>query len=154
MNNLEKIQLDKMISENNVTDQTEHIRKIKHSKLIKKDVDLIISIMKKNKFLSYQELDELCLKQCNFLFINYSNIYTKLVKGEINIKILNDLIDKLKEIEDNKLTQHEASFEVGKLLKKIYIDSALKNAEKLDNKPKAKLTPKKISWKEFKQKNN
>jgi hypothetical protein len=58
--------------------------------------------------------------------------------------------------------QHEASVEVGKLLKQIYIDSALKKSEKLDKlhakgqggqhaEPSSGLPPaKKISWKQFK----
>jgi hypothetical protein len=57
--------------------------------------------------------------------------------------------------------QHEASVEVGKLLKQIYIDSALKKSEKLDkqhdkgNDSKGDkditLPPaKKVSWKQYK----
>ena len=75
------------------------------------------------------------------------------MKDEIDINILNQFVDRLKDIEDNKLTQHEASFEIGKLLKKIYIDSALKHANKLEGEKKiASLTPKKISWRQFKTK--
>ena len=55
-------------------------------------VELVSSQFDDIEVISYQELDKLCLKQCNFLFINYSNIYTKLVKGEINIDILNNLM--------------------------------------------------------------
>jgi hypothetical protein len=60
--------------------------------------------------------------------------------------------------------QHEASVEVGTLLKQIYIDSALKKSEKLD-KLHAKSSgsssgggsseslpaPKKVSWKQYKE---
>ena len=83
----------------------------------------------------------------------YSNIFTKLVKDEIDVSILNQLIARLEDIEKGNLSQHEASFEVGKLLKKIYIDSALKHAEKLNTEKEQKptLTPKSISWKQFKQ---
>ena len=153
MNDLEKLELDKMISANNTVDHTEHIRKLKHSQKIKKNIDSIIAIKDNNKFLSYTELDKLCLQKNNFLFVHYPNIYTKLVKDEIDINILNQFVDRLKDIEDNKLTQHEASFEVGKLLKKIYIDSALKHANKLEGEKKvASLTPKKLSWRQFKTK--
>jgi hypothetical protein len=51
--------------------------------------------------------------------------------------------------------QHEGSFEVGKLLKKIYIDSALRKADKLDeaNKEQEEKKPvEQISWAEFKNK--
>jgi hypothetical protein len=72
----------------------------------------------------------------------------------------------LKLIEDGKLDQHTGSFEVGKLLKTIYIDSALKKADHINSarehadKSKEKdksarsapvLPPKKISWTEFKK---
>ena len=42
----------------------------------------------------------------------------------------------LKEIEDNKIDQHEASVKIGKILKKLFIDSAMKNEKK--NKKKIK----------------
>ena len=61
------------------------------------------------------------------------------------------------EIEDEKIDQHIGAFEVGKLLKEMYIDSALTRAEKIDKKTGQKMEPskpnkvKKISWKEFKE---
>ena len=152
MNNIEKLQLNKLINENNVKDQTENIRKLKHSQLIKEDVQCMIKLSKKN--IPYTELDKICIQKCKFLFIHYPNIYTKLLKNEIDISILFVFIDTLKQIEDNKLSQHEASFKIGKLLKQIYIDSALKHSNKLNsnNKPIAKLTPKKIKWSDFNKK--
>jgi uncharacterized protein YlaN (UPF0358 family) len=151
MNNIEKLQLNKMISENNVEDQTNMIRKLKHSSLIKEDVDKMLKIINTHTLISHVELDNLCIEQCEFLFIHYPNIYTKLLKKEIDTSVLYIFIDTLKEIENNQLSQHEASFKIGKLLKQIYIDSALKHSSKLNNNKKiSTLTPKKISWKEFK----
>ena len=59
----------------------------------------------------------------------------------------------LKRIEDGKIDQHEGSFEVGKLLKKIYVDSALKNKESNDKieKKNKKKAPKKITWNQYKK---
>ena len=59
-------------------------------------------------------------------------------------------------IEDEKVDQHEGSVMVGKVLKELYVDSALKTADKLDA-----IVPdvvdmgelkegKEISWKEYK----
>jgi hypothetical protein len=63
-------------------------------------------------------------------------------------------LDVLKQIEDNELDQHEGSFKVGSLLKELYIDSALKKAEKLnkqaDLEEKPQVEPIKISWKQYK----
>jgi hypothetical protein len=61
----------------------------------------------------------------------------------------------LERIENGELDQHEGSFIVGTILKELYIDSALKRGEKLDNeyadtKPK-QVEPKNISWKLWKQ---
>ena len=75
--------------------------------------------------------------------------------------MLFQLISVLKAIEDGKVDQHEGSFEVGKILKKIYIDSALKRSEHLDaeqaakdkrEKKPAKPQAEKISWAEYKAK--
>jgi hypothetical protein len=68
---------------------------------------------------------------------------------------LNKFLDVLRKIEDGNLDQHEGSFMVGTLLKELYVDSALKKAEKLDaNSDKEKVEPKradiKISWNQFK----
>ena len=55
--------------------------------------------------------------------------------------------------ENGELDQHEGSFIVGKILKEIYIDSALKKAEKIDNLYNQKeetIEPINISWKNWK----
>ena len=82
----------------------------------------------------------------------------KIKKDEIDTKILYKFIDVLKQIEDGELNQHEGSFLVGTLLKELYIDSALKKSEKLDEQyGTTKEEPKKatinISWKQFKNMN-
>ena len=47
MNNVERLNLQKMISENNVKDETENIRKQKHSSLIRDDVIRLVELKKK-----------------------------------------------------------------------------------------------------------
>ena len=63
-------------------------------------------------------------------------------------------MDVLRQIEDNELDQHEGSFLVGSILKELYVDSALKKAEKLDELSEKTPEPKgaevEISWKQFK----
>ena len=104
-----------------------------------------------------EQFDMMCVNRCTFLFNNYTDIFNKVKKDEIDLDILGRLLGVLKMIEDGKVGQHEASVEVGKLLKQIYIDSALKKSEKLDKlhaghaDPVSDLPPaKKISWKQFK----
>ena len=64
-------------------------------------------------------------------------------------------MDILKQIEDGKLDQHEGSFLVGSILKELYVDSALKKAEKLNENEEPKPEPKKpektISYHQFKK---
>ena len=84
-----------------------------------------------------------------------SDHFNKIKKDEIDLNILFQLIHILKMIEDGKLDQHTGSYEVGKLLKKIYIDGALMKAEKRDKitgevLPANVNEPKAISWKQFK----
>ena len=95
--------------------------------------------------------------ECSFLFSYYTDLYNKIRKDEIDIKILYQFIDVLANIEEGKIDQHEGSFMVGTLLKKIYVDSALRKADMInqkyeneDGEPEPMVEPKPISWKEFK----
>jgi len=74
----------------------------------------------------------MCVEKCQFIFNHYTDIFNKVKKDEIDLNILLRLLNVLHSIEEGELDQHEGSFEVGKLLKKIYIDSALKKADKLN----------------------
>ena len=142
MNDDQRLKLHEMITENNVQDNTDKIKRLKHSELIRKDVDTLLSIMLKLKTDDYKTLDTAYIQQCNFLFIHYTNIYNKLLKNQIDIGILYKFLDCLKSIEDGKKNQHEGSYEIGTLLKSIYIDT------KIYDEPK-KRECKNISWIEY-----
>jgi hypothetical protein len=64
-------------------------------------------------------------------------------------------LDILQKIEDGELDQHEGSFMVGTILKEMYVDSALKKADKLNANEEPRVEPKKpekkISYKQFKK---
>lgn len=148
-----RLHLNRMIKENNVTDQTNLIRNLKHSTVLRKNINDLIEL--KGKYLDEPEqLHIEAVNVCNFLFTYYTDLYNKIRKDEIDLKILFQFLDVLKKIEDGKIDQHEGSFEVGTLLKKIYVDSALKKAEKINNANKPEDTTIKpqvnISWKTFK----
>jgi len=151
-----RLQLQKMIKANNVEDQTELIRSLKHSLILRNDIELLIRL--KNTYNDNpEELYNVSMNECNFLFTYYTDIYNKIRKDEINLDILFKFLDVLKQIEDGELDQHEGSFAVGKLLKEIYVDSALRKAEKLDKEnkepEKQMREPINIDWKKFKQLN-
>ena len=161
MDILDRLNLNKMINANNVEDCTEEIRSKKHSQLIRDDVTCLMTLKKKYSRLAQSnpvQFDSMCVSQCSFLFNKYMEIFNKIQKDEMNMQILHQLLDVLKQIEDGKLDQHAGAFEVGKLLKAMYIDSALLKADKIDKKTGKKIaatkpTEKKISWAEYKAKN-
>ena len=153
MDEKSRLQLNNMLSTNNVLDQTELIRNLKHSQVLRNNVNDLISLLAKHID------DENALKmeamvKCEFLCTYYTDLYNKIRKDEIDLKILFEFLNVLQKIEDGKLDQHEGSFEVGTLLKKIYIDSALRKADKL-NKDEVVFEPQKplvdISLKDYKQ---
>lgn len=154
MNAKQRLQLQNMIKANNVEDQTDFIRNLKHSQIIKNEVNTMIFIKAQFKGNDIK-IHEECINECNFLFTYYTDIYNKVRKDEIDIDILNKFLDVLKRIEDGELDQHNGSFLVGSILKELYIDSALKKAEKLNandqTKSQQKKPEKNISYKQFKQ---
>jgi hypothetical protein len=144
-------------------DNTNKIRQLKHSMLIKENINDIKKLrannfnMYKNNF---QDFRELCIQKNNFLFNNYFDLFNKILNDEIDLNIMNEFIRILKKIEDGETDQHNGSVMVGELLKKIYVDSAIKRGEKLDQKNKELnpqveeeiVEPKNISWKQYKNK--
>jgi hypothetical protein len=156
MDDKQRLQLQNMIKANNVEDQTDFIRNLKHSQIIRNEVNNLIII--KAKFRGDDtKIHEEGVNECNFLFTYYTDIYNKVRKDELDIGILNKFLDVLKRIEDGQLDQHEGSFLVGTILKELYVDSALKKAEKLNENEERQPEPIKpqqnISWKQFKKMN-
>ena len=160
LNNQEKLDLQKMIKANDTEDCTEEIRNKKQSVLIRNDVKQMIYLKQKYNRLAKSnpnEFDKICVNQCQFLFNNYTDIYNKIKNDTLNLTIFDKFLTILKQIEDGELNQHEGSYLVGKHLKELYIDSAMRNREKLDSKDRKKKVQKKpprqekkISYKDFK----
>jgi hypothetical protein len=155
MDDNQRLHLQKMISANNVEDQTGLIRDLKHSYILRENVNNLV-MLKAKHFDDVESLNLEAMVECNFLFTYYTDLYNKIRKDEIDLKILFQFIDVLKKIEDGLMDQHEGSFEVGSLLKKIYVDSALRKAEKLNAttgvvEPEYKGPQVDISWRQYKQ---
>jgi cell division protein YceG involved in septum cleavage len=168
MNADEKDQLKKMIAANDTEDNTSMLREYKHSVKISDDVFAMIKLKRDYARLAKsnpKQFDALCVSRCAFIFKYYTDIFNRLKSGEIDLNLLFKMIRILREIEDGKMDQHEGSFEVGKILKSIYVDSALKRSENLDAEQAAKekrsatkthktsrpaIPEKKISWADYK----
>ena len=145
MDDSQRIKLQEMIDANHTLNHTEEIRTLKHSNLIREDVIKIQNIKKKLKTTHFKTLDNEAQKECFFLFKNYTLIYNKLLKNDLDIKILYTFLDVLETIENGTRDQHEASYEIGLLLKKIYIDK-----KEDDTSANSFIVPKNnISWKKY-----
>jgi hypothetical protein len=157
MNSQERLDLKRMINESNCGDNTENIRKLKHSILIRNDLRHIDKLKKEHLDLYKTNISEftiLCQQQCRFLFDHYTDIFNKVIHNELDLIIMAKLLGVLKQIEDGEVDQHEGSVIFGKILKELYIDSAIKRGEKLDKEyeeeKQAPIEGKKINWKEYK----
>lgn len=153
MDEKQRLQLQNMISANNTEDYTELIRELKHSEIIRNDIKNLLFL--KKKYDNDQDKIHLdAVSECNFIFTYYTDIYNKLRKDELNIDIFYKFLDVLQKIEDGQINQHEGSFIVGTILKELYVDSALRKANKLNEGEvlnEHKKADKEISWKDFKK---
>jgi hypothetical protein len=158
MNPEERLKLQDMIQQNNVEDNTSKIQELKHSSLIRADVKAYVQLKQKYpKSESNEFFRTSCFKRCAFIHTHYTDLYNKLIKNELNLHILSQFLDVLEEIEEGKVDQHEGSFKIGNLLRKIYIDSALIKSNKLDqragmkgNKQPKINNGKRMSYKDYK----
>lgn len=150
MNETDRLNLKRMIGQSDCDDNTDAIRKLKHSKLIRADLNAFAKL-KRNK--RGADFEDACRNKCSFLHTNYTDIFNRLIKDELDLKIFDRLLDALGKIEDGKVDQHEGSVVVGTILKELYIDSALKHGNNLaDTNAEVPVyaESKTISWKQFK----
>jgi len=134
--------LNKLIEEYNPKKTTSQIRESKHSERIRADIQKLLFLRKKySRIKKTKQYKLIVQKQCDFLYKNYLNIFNRLLKEELDIKILYQFLDVLKKIENKELDQHEGSYEIGSLLKKMYIDPKIKK--------KSSKKRKKLSWNEW-----
>ena len=150
MNKEEILKLNDMVKEGDCVDNTDVIRRLKHSTMITKNLNTILHIKKKynsSNSDNVKSIDEECLKECRFLFDNYTSIYNKLLRDQIDLPVFYKFLYYLKKIEDGELTFYQASYEIGTLLKNIYVDPIIEEREN-ENKKSRNIKP--ITWNEFK----
>jgi hypothetical protein len=156
MNNAERLNLKRLIDESGCDNNTENIRRLKHSVLIRDDIRRLENLKLTHASLMSDppRLLEILQQECNFLYSNYTDIFNKVLKNEIDLNIMSRLLAVLKTIEDENVDQHEGSVMVGKILKELYLDSAVKRADNLDREHnEMRIQPfegKKINWREYK----
>ena len=161
MNHKESLDLKKLIGnfKDEYQDNTEYIRKIKHSELIQHDLQLIDELKNKNaeqRKTAPLAFIETAQREANFLYNNYTDIFNKSIADELDLDIMFRTLNVLKQIEEGNIDQNEGSVLVGTLLKELYVDSALKRGAKLDeenaktNLPSEKVEGRPISWSSWK----
>ena len=154
----DRLNLKKMMAEMDYEDNTETIRRLKHSVCIRDNIRKLEDLKREHadmRVTSPGQFFNIVLAECNFLYENYSDIFRRLMKDEIDINIMSKLLIVLKLIEEGHLDQQDGAVRVGKILKELYLDSAVRRADNLDKEREDETTPindgKDISWKKFKQ---
>ena len=154
----ERLKLDELLRKDDVSQTTDKIRQLRHSAQIKICIDNIVKLKATHNRMSKDMFEKMAISQANFLFSNYTQIFNKLIKNEINVKILYEFVAILKQIEDGNLNQHEGSYMVGKKLKELYVDSVVEKDKKMREEDavedakkaaKTKKPKKKINYKQF-----
>ena len=91
MNHTESLNLKKLVRDSECEDNTGLIRKLKHSEMIKTDLEQMQKLKVINSKMRNTEPDKfsnLCQSKCNFLYTNYTDIYHKNFKDELNLQLM------------------------------------------------------------------
>ena len=154
----ERINLKKLMNEMDYEDNTETIRRLKHSTKIRENIRKFEELKKEHaevRINSPEQFFNIVQTECEFLYNNYTDIFRRIMKDEVDIVIMSKLLIVLKLIEDGQIDQQDGSVRVGRLLKELYLDSAVKRADALDKERSGEKEPvnegKSISWSKFKQ---
>lgn len=145
-----RLLLNKLVSQYDSEDTTDKIRELKHSKRIYEDVCTIQKLKRDYSRLRETNKDQFVTMMKNrapFLYENYSNIFHRLKKDQVNIQILFMFLKTLEAIENGEVDQNEASVQIGQLLKEMYVDKVIdtsKEEKKVYKKPKND-----ISWQQY-----
>ena len=156
MDDNQRLHLQRMIKENDVEETTQKIRRLKHSIKIREDVERYLSLKKKYPRMvsaNREQFKQMVRNTCAFIYKNYMNLFNRLLKDELDLTILATFLSILERIENGAIDQHEGSFEVGKLLKELYIDSTLRRETKREKRKRKKVQKrcKNITWADYKK---
>ena len=156
MNPSERLDLKRLIQNSDYEDNTEGIRKLKHSDLIQTEIVRMEFLKKRDATIRKERplvFKETCKKECSFLFNGYTEIFNHILKDELDIGLMNQALATLKKIEEGEIDQQEGSVIMGKILHRIFVESALQSAKTRDSETpqEEKNNGKELSWAEFKK---
>ena len=108
MNPSERLDLKRLIQHSDYEDNTEGIRKLKHSDLIQTEISKMEFLKKRDAKIRIEHprvFEETCRRECSFLFNGYMEIFTPLLKDELDINLMNRALTTLKQIENGEIDQ-------------------------------------------------
>ena len=152
----EQLNLKKMMGEMDYQDNTDNIRRLKHSAHIRGDMKKMADIKVTYADMKHTHPEgyfNIMRDECRFMYDNYTDLFNRLLKDELNTTILMKFLIVLKLIEDGGVDQQEGSVMIGKYLKDLYLDSAVRKADALDLERAGEKEPvndgRNISWKAY-----
>ena len=83
-----RLNLQEMVKAYDADDNTSKIRDLRHSSLIKNDVERLLNLQNKYARIrkhDYKHFERIVISHCNFLWNNYTNIFNRLMKDELDI---------------------------------------------------------------------
>jgi len=158
----DKMNLKNLVSKMGAEDNTDNIRKWRHSTKIRDDIRILDTLTQEKfdlRITDPETYSKTCIDAAPFLYEHYQDLFKRMIKRELDLTIMTKLLVILRLIEDEKVDQHEGAAMFGKILKELYIDSAVKQGDNLDKErvnedQVEKNVGKTISYKEYKKLQN
>ena len=85
---------------------------------------------KKYGDLSQNEFEEKMVKEYSYIKNNFASIFTQCISGHMDLNVITYMINQAKEIQKNKISNHDASVNVGQKLVDTYIKPNLEKKNK------------------------
>ena len=106
MNCQDRQQLDRMIRDGGVEDVTDCIRNRKHSPTLRQELENVKWLLA-SEYAGQDGFDDRCEAAAPFMFRNYTDIYNRARKGNLDFDIMGQFVDVLARIEEGELGQIE-----------------------------------------------
>lgn len=88
-----RLNFEKMMKEEGVENNTSKIRNLKHSKKIREQVAQMVNLKNKYSRLDNDLMNKMIDSKCVWLYKNYSNLFVKLKKNQLNLQILDSFFN-------------------------------------------------------------
>merc|ERR1711965_766563 len=87
-----RLNFEKMMKEEGIENNTTKIRSLKHSKKIREQVTTMVNLRNKYSRLDKDLMNRMIDSKCVWLYKNYSNLFLKLKKNQLNLQILDKFL--------------------------------------------------------------